>query len=294
MLRIVFLSLIALFYGCTAVQPFPHSARAGDTITLAVGSPEGMTRENTQVQYTPDSTGIPVDLTPQMRAIVKIHPDKASPAYQNSLANYLIDYTAHEPWLSVMVLDLPSDLPVGEGDIQITTTATYSSVENDINDALIPLTVTGSGGTPSDFAYYSGNLVTSVVGDLSQLEPLPVISVKPVYEGIWAVHPQYGSAEIVVQLQGLTGPRPFNVVPMDADAFTRSQTRMIWGRDGETIRLIFMSPLGTMRYYEASARLVFSNVTVYETVVPTIVSAKFYDKDGNEMVDTPTMRIVYE
>lgn len=293
-LRVVLLSLISLFYGCTAVQPFPHSARAGDTITLAVGSPEGMTRANTQVQYTPDSMGIPIDLTSQMRAIVKLHPDKASPAYQDSLANYIIDYAAHEPWLTVIVLDLPVDLPVGDGDVQITTAASYPPEVINVNDALIPLTITGTGGTPGDFAYYSSNLTVTTAGDLTQLESYPVILVKPVYEGISSIHPYYGSADIVIRLQGLTGPRPINIVPMDADAFTRSQTRMIWDRDGETVRLIFTSAKGTMRYYEPSARIVFSNSTVYEAVVPTIVSAKFYDKDGNEMVETPTMQIVYE
>jgi len=45
------------------------AARPGDTITLAVGSQDGMNASNTTVTFTSDSDNIPVDLTPNIRAI---------------------------------------------------------------------------------------------------------------------------------------------------------------------------------------------------------------------------------
>lgn len=33
--------------GCTAIKPLPIAARAGDSITIALGSQEGMTKTNT-------------------------------------------------------------------------------------------------------------------------------------------------------------------------------------------------------------------------------------------------------
>ena len=62
--------------GCAALQPLPHSARPGDTIALAVGSPEGLTRMNTVVTFTPDSDPVnPVDLSSNIVAIFNASPD---------------------------------------------------------------------------------------------------------------------------------------------------------------------------------------------------------------------------
>ena len=40
--------------GCVAMQPFPNIARSGDTVLVAVGSPDGMTKLNTTALYVPD------------------------------------------------------------------------------------------------------------------------------------------------------------------------------------------------------------------------------------------------
>ena len=45
---------VAILVGCTAVSTHPLAARPGDTVTLAVGTPEDMTTANTTVYFTPN------------------------------------------------------------------------------------------------------------------------------------------------------------------------------------------------------------------------------------------------
>lgn len=78
--RIYILSLIILFFllqGCVALNSFPKLARSGGTITLAVGSPDYMTKSNTTVQYISNSDlDNPINLP--IRAILKLRPDNTS------------------------------------------------------------------------------------------------------------------------------------------------------------------------------------------------------------------------
>ena len=70
----IFAAVFFLMQGCVAVQTFPTAARAGDTLTLAVGSPDGMTKTNTSVQFVSGSytTALPI------RAIIRLKPDNTS------------------------------------------------------------------------------------------------------------------------------------------------------------------------------------------------------------------------
>jgi len=77
---LVVIAVVWLTYGCVALQPFPTAARAGDTITLAVGSADGMTDSNTTVEFF--APGVDPDIGPgtliPIRSVIKLLPDKAS------------------------------------------------------------------------------------------------------------------------------------------------------------------------------------------------------------------------
>jgi len=91
---LVFVSLL-LLQGCVALQSFPMVARSGDTITLAVGSVEGMTKANTSLIYKP-STGAPITFLPSsLRAIVPIYPDKRTNAWIASSATLVDELSGH-------------------------------------------------------------------------------------------------------------------------------------------------------------------------------------------------------
>ena len=104
--------IILLQASCTSLQTFPVAARAGDTVSLAVGSYDNMTKDNITVEFLPDGIqpGNGTALTP--RAVFRLYADQTSVAYQNP--TYLLGGVAgksgHAPWLNVLVIDLPSGL----------------------------------------------------------------------------------------------------------------------------------------------------------------------------------------
>lgn len=109
---LLILALSVLFAGCVGLQTFPIAARSGDTISVAVGSADGMNASNTTVNYYSDldpGTAIPVPV----REVVKIYPDKLSRAWLSSDSESFSKRSSHGGWLSLLVLNLPTNIPVG-------------------------------------------------------------------------------------------------------------------------------------------------------------------------------------
>ena len=110
------------------MQTFPGVVRAGDTVTFAIGSLDGLNRSNITVEYYPDSDPAnPVDLTRFVRSVMKVYPDKTSQAYWDVTSGYGLEtltsqtsLSGHGPWQSVVVVDLPLTLPSGTGIFRIT------------------------------------------------------------------------------------------------------------------------------------------------------------------------------
>ena len=182
--------------GCTALETFPQAARAGDTVALAVGSAEGMSRANTTASFESDAMpGEFYDLTPGIRGIFRLYADETSSIYDNaSNAYHIVKTSGHEPWLTVMAVDLPHGLPLGTGKIHITTTATYPTIGSDINDFPINLEILPGTGVASDLLYEFG-VKSSQPGDLTIPESLPHAQVIPEYPEAtnW---PLYGAIEM--------------------------------------------------------------------------------------------------
>jgi hypothetical protein len=113
-IKVLILPLCAILMqaGCTSLQTFPVAARAGDTVSLAVGSYDNMTKDNITVEFLPDGVlpGNGTALTP--RAVFRLYADQTSIAYQNPtyLLGGVSGKSGHAPWLNVLVIDLPSSL----------------------------------------------------------------------------------------------------------------------------------------------------------------------------------------
>ena len=108
-------TILVLQSGCTSLQTFPVAARAGDTVSVALGSYDNMTTSNITVEFLPDGVlpGGGTQLTP--RSVFRLFADNASRAVQNpmSLLGNVIKTSGHAPWLNVLVVDLPSTLNTG-------------------------------------------------------------------------------------------------------------------------------------------------------------------------------------
>lgn len=277
--------------GCISLKTFPQAARAGDTVALAVGSADGMARANTTAVFVSDSaTNNPINLTPGIRGVFRLYADKASPIYTSTnTVHYVIDTSGHEPWVTVMVVDLPQGLPAGPGKVHVTTTATFPTIGSHINNRPISLEILPGTGTPSDLPYEFG-VGTSMPGDLTQLEALPYAQIMPVFPSS-TTWPTYGAIEMKLYVPTSAGtalgPAALRVVVDDMSGSTASALNATYRHNSnQNLTLMLLSPTGRLRYYESRFSIVPRNdgdQVVSFIGTPTIISVRYFDINGNEV-----------
>jgi hypothetical protein len=273
--------------GCTALNTFPQAARAGDTIALAVGSPDGMTRANTTATFTSDADGTPIDITANIRSIFKLYSDKSSKVFEpiSSTADEIVTTSGHEPWVTIVALDLPASLATGPGQIQFNTTAAFPTISSHINNFPIALEILPGTGTPSDFAYELGIGATSV-GNLVNLEAQQHAAAAPQFPSPSCPCPDYGAIEVKLNMPtsagaGLTQDL-VRVLVDDMTLQTGSGRGVNYGLSGGTdLTVIVTSPTGQLKYYEARFSVVLPSFYTFNGT-PTVTSVRYFDINGNE------------
>lgn len=285
----IFMTMVAVFImvGCAAVQPLPVAARAGDTITLALGSQEGMMRSNTTATFTPDATGVPVALSP--KAIFNVYPDKRSNAYEANAtyANSLVYGTSHEQWLTVMVVDLPQELPEGFGTIKVNTAAEQPVGPNaKVEDVDYRVEVLPGVGRPHGLQYLLSSLGT-LSGNLNNLERIrgqvyvypPVVSLcnGPQTSNYAAIEMRFQMPFVVEPYRDIEWIR---VVADDYSVMTREKAPdLLWSASGNELKVVFMRADGKLRCYEPRFSIVPWEFGLF-TEPPAFLSLTYYDIDG--------------
>lgn len=285
--------ILLVLQGCVAVQTFPTAARAGDTITLAVGSPDGMTKSNTTAQFVSSSLGNPVDLP--IRSIIKIRPDNTSfVGAFDAMTDYLATQSSHSAWLSIIVIDLPAGLPVGAANINISTLGQYKYGAN-VNDIPIGINILSGTGSPNPFIYNPSGSGT-VAGDLSELEALPQVVVKPPFVSDFG-NIAFSAAEIRIHAPShikSTGlPIPDGNIKVIADDMSKlngtSQKQMFWSQSGDDYSVYFVnSKKGS--YVQTRFSIVLYPDPNYEFIPgnpPVVTSVTYYDFNGNIVSGMP-------
>jgi len=300
MIKFSVLLLVFLVYlqGCVAVQTFPTAARAGDTITLAVGSPEGMNANNTTITFISDADpSNSIDLTTAIRAMPKIWPDKRSTAWigsPNSLSDLIAPNSGHGPWLQMIALDLPDTLPIGPGVININTSTEVKFPINsaNINTTPIGIDILESIGTSNLFKYkpYGASSNNGVVGNLNQLEPNSHIEV--IYP-IGNSSITYGAIELTVyapvlsSLNNTVNDEYLNVVFDDQPRNLKSLRQVSWYRVGDVFTILAISPRAKMRTFEGRCSITLEDFSSNESYLflgePSVLSVKYFDIEGNEI-----------
>jgi hypothetical protein len=288
--------LLALLSGCVAIQPFPNYARPGDTITLAVGSQDGMNRQNTQVWFTSDANPAnPVEVTSGIRSIFNLYADKGSRVYSpnNNNADTNFRYLHHEQWQTVIALDLPQALPTGPGTVRIQTTVPQPRpLESgmfgdypDVNTVSVRIEILPGTGTPNPLDYktaYGGTLG----GNYSDLQAARQALVRPPVEdpqGAW--NATYGAIELKINLpladinSGTLSENNVRVVTQDVTTYTRSKLQMTWSLSGNTLTVLFISASGKIRYYEPRFSIMADAANF--TATPAMLSVQYFDVNGN-------------
>jgi len=316
-LAIIFTALI--IQGCVALQPFPTAARAGDTISLAIGSLEGANKNNLIITFAPDSDpGTPVDLSPYIRSVFNIFPDKTSQVNLQDLnqidsINSLTSWSAHSAWLTVAVIDLPEGLVVGPGTVTVTTGSDIVHVNNakKVDDISIPIEIlpqTETPASPDNFEYYASQFSSSTLGDLAQLEPSKQVVVRaPIASGLYnsGIHPHVGAAEYVFSVPMVKLNDPSIVPPSTALMVVReenyydyaqsaaydgsdnniaAQTQMTWFKNGDDLTVMFISPTNQLRDQLIRFSIIPYTAMQYDFAqMPTLKTYRYFDQNGNEI-----------
>jgi len=293
--------VIVTALGCVAVQSFPHAARPGDTVMLAVGSPDGMTVNNTSATYTPNG-GNPVPLT--IRSIFKLYPDKTSAAWLSSNASNVEGGTGHGPWTTIAAIDLPTvGLVEGSGVVRFTTAATYPPPPaRDINAAAIALEIlpAAAGAGAADPFTYELAANAPVVGDLSQLEPNRRIVVRPVFAGTGST--TYGAIEVrttIPNLGSLSSYADLRVIVDDKIGLYAENRRVqyFWSVQGDDLVVSFISPVGGLDYSYVHFSIISSTIMslvdagfiTVNTLMPIVT---YFDVNGGTVVGSDTFIVV--
>lgn len=277
---------LALLQGCVALQSFPTVARGGDTITLFVGSPSGMTKTNTAVTYVSDIDASVVTLP--IRSIIRLRPDQTS---QTALFdNYLYNessYTGHSPWMTVIVIDLPEGLTVGLGHVDVNSLASYGTLPQGVNDIPISLEIIDGVGAPNIFTYNNGFGGVGP-GDLSALEALPQVVIQPPN-----LDAAFAAAQIKVNIPMVNtstgGPVLARDIRVVADDFYANngkkmeQVQMSWSRNGDEFTVNFINPSGWANPLRLRFSVVLNtgNNTFVADPGPSLVSVNLYDENGS-------------
>ncbi len=267
------------------MRSFPTAARSGDTVTLAVGSLDGMNKNNTTATFVSDVDASSTDLA--IRAVIRLRPDQTSTsALFDPFLNAEDYYTGHSQWLAVIVIDLPAGLTVGAGHIGVQTTADTGAFAYNINDIPVALEIIDGIAAPNQFSYNAGfDPTRSAPGNLSSLEALPQVVFKSLdaTSGV-----RFSAAEIKVNIptQNVTTPE-FRVV---ADDFytkdAQDQLQMSWTKDGDDFIVNFICPKGGIE----TKQLRFSVVTQVDKFVTepgsVITSVELYNVNGESVTIT--------
>jgi len=139
LLKITYLCLMITLVGCSGVQTFQSSLRAGDTAAVAAGWKHDFSRDNITVIITP-SIGAPITYLPNdpaVRGVVNMYPDPISSlliseATEQDLTPYAQAYAQslsfftdgdRDMWQTTVFIDLPASLPIGLANIEISNVA---------------------------------------------------------------------------------------------------------------------------------------------------------------------------
>ena len=318
----LFIIFFAFLAGCVAVQPFPYAVRAGDTITLAIGSLDGVSRDNMSIMYYPDPGSVPsedpVDVTAGIRSVFNIYPDKKSKTYWDTTSgsglttmSYLEQVSAHGAWQSVVAVDLPSTLPTGTGHFVVTLGADviYPPFVTRVGDVNIDAQILEPGGDAHTFAYrkYSFNTETSI-GNLADLEQLRQVIIRKYPDSSVSTFPiaaaEYDLLIPVIDaslndVSNLVSDSDIVVILDDQVSYDRNQTSLNWSRSGASIKVVITSLSGNQNASSIRFSILLANYVDAETNGWTLadnaslVSVKYFDLNGNE-ISGPNRQVIVQ
>ncbi len=268
-------SLIALIfqYGCSSLQPLPVAARSGDTILLGIGTHRGLDQSDVTLTLISDAEpSNPMDITSGIRSVFNIYPDPTSEAARYSVASDI-----GLPMQTMVVLDLPLDLPHGDATIE---TDIDPAPEYPVGDQTIE--ILSGVGTPHDFDSALGGYLGI---DISSMESLEHGIIKPSSVGNAFI----AAAQFEVDFdEGAVNGDDLQAVILPKDTFDYNlmyvyYPNITWSHDGVSMRIQVLCPNSTIP----------QNLFRIEIISPpevadpglTLMGSKAWADDGTEITD---------
>ncbi len=298
---ITLLLMVNFLYGCVAMQSFPSVARAGDTITLALGSVDGLDKTKLQLSFVPTSTGVPIDLTSNIRSVVKIYPDRASRAsISDTWTSQQTIFTGHAIWMNVAIVDLPSDLPIGTGhfeivfDDSIRVPAPNVIINADDERIQIATEIVAGSGAPNDFSYYTTNPDNPAVSNFSKIEPLPRVVLRPPFSGNYGyggIRPAAAEYKIRLPITGdiaTLADSEVNVIWDYKPGEDNKQIQVNWSRQADIITVNVLVPTELTLVEQRFRFTVLISPYLQGNIIdiggqPELLSYRTWDLNGNEV-----------
>lgn len=285
--------VLLMLQGCTAVNTFPTVARAGDTVSVMIGGSENARKDTVDVILT-DSNLQQWDLQSLglVRSVFNLRADARSEGmhYSSYLESYSSWSKGHEPVQTVLVVDIPSGVALGNATLMVDT-----HVTDDSSGFFPPYTVnieviSGTGVSDSFDRRDSSAGILPV--DFEKLEPAPHAKISFGTDGSIL-----GAVSLIIDFdESIVNPDDLNIyVPestvrgsfISTGSFGEAQRMVYWRQDGQQLYIDVTAPQGIKTTYlmiyivhprglEASPGL-------------SLVSSQIYDIDGNEIVLMPSL-----
>lgn len=288
LIAVISLATFPLLHGCAGIRTFPSMARAGDTVTMMVGGSEKASTATVDVTVTADATGQVWDLQALglVRSVFNVRPDGT--AYGLHYASYIDRYISwafgHEPVQTVLVTDLPPDLPAGMATVDVNLNVTDNSGGATV--LALPLEVIPGVGSPEPFGYQTA--WGTQAADLTAVEPAPRAKIS----FGWGNGTPVGAASLVVDFdETVVDPAHLNVYVPESTVsgswstlgpFGATQRMAYWHQDGQQLYVDIVAPQGIdpryLKLYVVHPRNVVGDPAL------TLVSATVWDVDGNEIL----------
>lgn len=285
------LAILAL-QACTAVNTFPMTARAGDTVSVMVGGSE-QARKGTMAVTMQDSLGQTWDLQALglVRSVFNLRMDGRAVGqhYSSHLDSDISWISGHEPVQTVLVADIPSG--VAPGAAKLTISLNVSDNSSGIADPLtVKLEIVPGSGSQDQFLRQAAGYEMGKAAQLSKLEPAP-------HAKITLGNATIGAASLKISFNNTTlNGDDINVyVPestvrgayLAPPGFGATQRMVYWHQDGQYLYIDVIAPQGIEGKYLQLYVIHPKNSNIQPNFTLTQVTA--YGVDGSPISVQPTL-----
>lgn len=291
----VFLIIVlAVLNACTAVSSFPTIARAGDTVSIMVGGTEQARKDTISVSLTDSNGGVwNLQALGKVRSVFNLRADAKAKGthYSSYLESYISWSSGHEPVQTVLVVDLPVEIPAGNAYFTINTHVSDNSsgIGSPFN---VNIEVLPGLGKSDDFLrqdFSSGSMPVN----FEKLEPAAHAKINFPSQDSTLI----AAASLVVDFdETVVDPADLNVYVPEAivrgsftnkGSFGETQRMVYWRQDGNRLFIDIVSPQGI--------KPVFLKVYIVHpdglTAAPGffLAESRVYDINGSEIFVQPVL-----